>query len=55
MSEREERAQQAKVVVTNVIGGRETGAADGRTMDLVDPSTGEVFGTARSLRRQAPT
>ena len=46
MSEREERAQQAKVVVTNVIGGRETGAADGRTMDLVDPSTGEVFGTA---------
>src|SRR5215217_2707051 len=46
MSERDERAQQAKVVVTNVIGGRETGAADGRTMDLVDPSTGEVFGTA---------
>jgi len=35
-----------KVTVTNVIGGREAGAADGRTMDLVDPSTGEVYGTA---------
>src|SRR5215203_1531546 len=35
-----------KLQVTNVIGGREEGASDGRTMDLVDPSTGEVFGTA---------
>src|SRR5215217_1625448 len=35
-----------KLQVSNVIGGREAGAADGRTMDLVDPSTGEVFGTA---------
>ena len=32
--------------VTNVVGGREAPARDGRTMDLVDPSTGEVFGTA---------
>jgi aminobutyraldehyde dehydrogenase len=35
-----------KLLVTNVVGGREVEAADGRTMDLVDPSTGEVFGTA---------
>jgi betaine-aldehyde dehydrogenase len=35
-----------KVAITNVVGGREVAAADGRTMDLVDPSTGEVFGTA---------
>ncbi|HYT09659.1 MAG TPA: aldehyde dehydrogenase family protein, partial [Mycobacteriales bacterium] len=35
-----------KVEVTNVIGGREVEAADGRTMDLVDPATGEAFGTA---------
>ncbi len=35
-----------KVAVSNVVGGREVPAADGRTMDLVDPSTGEVFGTA---------
>jgi betaine-aldehyde dehydrogenase len=32
--------------VVNVVGGREVPARDGRTMDLVDPSTGEVFGTA---------
>jgi betaine-aldehyde dehydrogenase len=35
-----------KVRLSNVVGGQETAAADGRTMDLVDPSTGEVFGTA---------
>jgi betaine-aldehyde dehydrogenase len=35
-----------KLAISNVVGGRETAAADGRTMDLVDPSTGEVFGTA---------
>jgi betaine-aldehyde dehydrogenase len=35
-----------KVAVSNVVGGREVPAAGGRTMDLVDPSTGEVFGTA---------
>jgi betaine-aldehyde dehydrogenase len=35
-----------KVRLSNVVGGQETDAADGRTMDLVDPSTGEVFGTA---------
>ena len=32
--------------VANVIGGERVPAADGRTTDLVDPSTGEVFGTA---------
>jgi betaine-aldehyde dehydrogenase len=32
--------------VQNVIGGKLVDAADGRTIDLVDPSTGEVFGTA---------
>ena len=35
-----------KVRLSNVVGGQETAAADGRTMDLLDPSTGEVFGTA---------
>ena len=35
-----------KVAISNVVGGREVPAADGRTMDLVDPSTGEVFGSA---------
>jgi betaine-aldehyde dehydrogenase len=32
--------------VQNVIGGKLVDAADGRTIDLVDPSTGDVFGTA---------
>ena len=32
--------------VLNTVGGKQVPAADGRTMDLVDPSTGEVFGTA---------
>jgi len=36
----------AKVVMSNVVGGRDVPAVDGQTMDLVDPSTGEVFGTA---------
>jgi betaine-aldehyde dehydrogenase len=35
-----------KRVVQNLIGGELVSAADGRTADLVDPSTGEVFGTA---------
>jgi betaine-aldehyde dehydrogenase len=35
-----------KLRVDNVVGGREVPARDGRTLDLVDPSTGEVFGTA---------
>ena len=35
-----------KVRLGNVVGGQERAAADGRTMDLVDPSTGEIFGTA---------
>ncbi len=33
-------------VVRNFIGGEYRDAADGRTAELVDPSTGEVFGTA---------
>ena len=32
--------------VLNFIGGKSVPAADGRTTDLIDPSTGEVFGTA---------
>jgi betaine-aldehyde dehydrogenase len=32
--------------VQNVIGGKLVDAADGRTIDLVDPATGDVFGTA---------
>jgi len=32
--------------VQNVIGGESVAAADGRTTDLVDPSTGSVFATA---------
>ena len=35
-----------KVTVANVVGGREVAASGGRTMDLIDPSTGEVYGTA---------
>ncbi|CAM05190.1 betaine-aldehyde dehydrogenase [Saccharopolyspora erythraea NRRL 2338] len=32
--------------VANIIDGKAVGAADGRTTELVDPCTGEVFGTA---------
>ncbi|WP_375481863.1 gamma-aminobutyraldehyde dehydrogenase [uncultured Jatrophihabitans sp.] len=35
-----------KTVVQNLINGESAPAADGRTLDLVDPSTGEVFGTS---------
>jgi betaine-aldehyde dehydrogenase len=35
-----------KIEVRNVVGGQELSASDGRTMDLVDPSTGEAYGTA---------
>ena len=35
-----------KAEIRNVVAGAESAAADGRSMDLVDPSTGEVFGTA---------
>jgi betaine-aldehyde dehydrogenase len=35
-----------KLAVRNVVGGREVPAADGRTTDLVDPATGEAYGTA---------
>jgi betaine-aldehyde dehydrogenase len=30
----------------NIVGGEPVDTAEGRTLDLVDPSTGEVFGTA---------
>ncbi len=32
--------------ITNFVGGARAAAADGRTSDLVNPSTGEVFATA---------
>ncbi len=32
--------------VQNFIGGKQVDAADGRRSDLIDPSTGEVFGSA---------
>jgi betaine-aldehyde dehydrogenase len=35
-----------KVQVRNFVDGKHTDAADGRTADLIDPSTGSVFGTA---------
>jgi len=34
------------IEITNFIGGERAPAADGRTSDLVDPSTGEVFANA---------
>ena len=39
-------SESAKRVVRNFVNGESVDAADGRTSDLVDPSTGEVFGTA---------
>jgi betaine-aldehyde dehydrogenase len=36
----------AKVEIGNVVGGRAGPAASGRTTELVDPSTGEAYGTA---------
>jgi betaine-aldehyde dehydrogenase len=38
--------------ITNFIGGERVAAADGRTTELVDPSTGDVFATA-PLSREA--
>jgi betaine-aldehyde dehydrogenase len=35
-----------KRTVQNFINGESVGAKDGRTTDLIDPSTGEVFGSA---------
>jgi betaine-aldehyde dehydrogenase len=35
-----------KRTLSNLIGGEQVAAAAGRTSDLVDPSTGEVFGSA---------
>jgi betaine-aldehyde dehydrogenase len=35
-----------KLTVQNFIDGKRVDAADGRTSDLIDPSTGEVFGSA---------
>ena len=37
---------ESKVEIGNVVGGTESPGADGRTMDLIDPSTGEAYGTA---------
>jgi betaine-aldehyde dehydrogenase len=42
----EESVVSEKRTVQNLIDGKLVPAADGRTSDLVDPSTGEVFGTA---------
>ena len=39
-----------KRAVHNLIAGKAQPATDGRTSDLVDPSTGEVFATAVGLR-----
>ncbi|MFC0542154.1 aminobutyraldehyde dehydrogenase [Kutzneria chonburiensis] len=36
----------AKTVFTNLVNGERTGAADGRTLDVVDPTTGEVYATS---------
>ena len=33
-------------VIHNIIDGQAVPAADGRTTDLIDPTTGEVFATA---------
>ena len=33
-------------MLRNVVGGEHVDAVDGRSMDLVDPTTGEVFGSA---------
>ena len=35
-----------KLTLRNVVGGEQVDTADGRRADLVDPSTGEVFGSA---------
>jgi betaine-aldehyde dehydrogenase len=35
-----------KIQLQNVVSGEHVDAADGRSMDLVDPTTGEVFGSA---------
>jgi betaine-aldehyde dehydrogenase len=37
---------ESKVEIGNVVAGAESPGADGRTMDLIDPSTGEAYGTA---------
>ena len=34
------------IALHNIVNGERVAAADGRTSDLVDPTTGEVFGTA---------
>ncbi|MEV4320175.1 gamma-aminobutyraldehyde dehydrogenase [Actinocrispum sp. NPDC049592] len=35
-----------KQVFRNFVNGKQTGAADGRTLDVVDPATGEVYATS---------
>src|SRR5436305_12440395 len=39
-------ATSEKRTVQNFVGGELVDAVDGRTTDLIDPSTGEVFGSA---------
>src|SRR3954453_12979851 len=43
---RQESSVSDKTVLRNVVGGERLDAVDGGSMDLVDPSTGEVFGSA---------
>ena len=44
------------IEVTNFIGGKRVGAADGRTSDLIDPSTGQPAWTGLlSATALAPT
>jgi len=38
--------------VRNWVGGEQRDAADGRTSELVDPTTGQVYGTAPLSGRQ---
>jgi len=38
--------QETRVAVRNVVGGELREAADGRTTEVVDPTTGEAYGTA---------
>ena len=41
-----------KTVLRNLVGGEHVDAVDGRSMDLVDPATGEVFGSAPMSGRE---
>ena len=39
-----------KKIVHNIIGGEVQAAADGQMMDIVNPSTGEVYASAPNPR-----